>query len=157
MNRRMMQMICSVLVCLWVLPVFAQDNPITTMKIVREALKTGKRAFIRVNMNLSDSESKAFWETYDSYQDALRKINDRRSKLIADYAVEYYKLTDEKGKELLEEALAVEEEMIKFRRSYLSKFNAILPPKKVARYYQLENKIQALIRYDLADRIPLVQ
>jgi hypothetical protein len=32
-----------------------------------------------------------------------------------------------------------------------------LPVKKVARYLQIENKIRALIKYDLAQGVPLVQ
>jgi len=33
----------------------------------------------------------------------------------------------------------------------------VLPEKKVARYYQLENKIQAVLTYELAKNIPLVE
>jgi hypothetical protein len=33
----------------------------------------------------------------------------------------------------------------------------VLPSKKVARYLQIENKIRAALRYDLAVEIPLVQ
>jgi hypothetical protein len=33
----------------------------------------------------------------------------------------------------------------------------VLPVKKVARYLQIENKIRALVKYDLAQGVPLVQ
>ncbi len=154
---KMIRSMCTMLVCLWVLPVFAQDKPKDTMGIVRDAVKSNKQALIAVNMKLSDSEGKAFWPVYDSYQEALGKINARKGKLIADYAKDYHALSDEKGEHLLEEFLAIDEEMIKLKKSYLSKFKAVLPPKKVARYYQLENKIQAVIAFQLADRIPLVK
>jgi hypothetical protein len=32
----------------------------------------------------------------------------------------------------------------------------VLPAAKVARYYQIENKIRAAVKYDLAGGIPLV-
>lgn len=44
---------------------------------------------------------------------------------------------------------------IKLKKSYLSKFDAVIPGKKVMTYYQLENKIGAVIRFDLAGEIPL--
>ena len=119
---KMIRSMCTMLVCLWVLPVFAQDKPKDTMGIVRDAVKSNRQALIAVNMKLSDSEGKAFWPVYDSYQEALGKINARKGKLIADYAKDYHALSDEKGEHLLEEFLAIEEEMIKLKKSYLSKF-----------------------------------
>lgn len=154
---KMTKWICAMLLCLWVLPVFAQEKPTDTMGIVRDAVKSNKQAFIAVNMNLSESEGKAFWPVYDSYQEALGKINERTAKLIANYAKDYQALSDEKGQQLLKEALAIEEEMIKLKKTFLNKFEAVLPAKQVARYYQLENKIQAVVRFQLADQIPLVK
>jgi hypothetical protein len=43
------------------------------------------------------------------------------------------------------------------RKSYAAKLGKALPAKKVARYLQIENKIRAAIRFNLADQIPLVQ
>jgi hypothetical protein len=57
----------------------------------------------------------------------------------------------------LKKNLSLENEILQLKTSYLPKFKAVLPAKKVARYYQLENKIQAVGRYDLADKIPLVK
>ncbi len=139
------------------LPAGAQDKQSANMEIVREAIQANKKLLIAQNMGLTESEANAFWPVYDRYQEALGKINERKAKLIADYAKEYQTLSDQKGQQLLEETLAIEEEMIKLKKSYLSKFNPVLPAKKVARYYQLENKIQALIGFDLANRIPLVK
>ena len=51
--------------------------------------------------------------------------------------------------------LACEEDITKLKKPYLSKFDAVLPGKKVMTYYQLENKIGAAIRYDMAGQIPL--
>jgi len=149
--------ICTMLVCLWVVPAFAEEKPKDTMSIVRDAVKSNKQAFIAVYMDLSESEAKAFWPAYDNYQKDLGEINQRKGKLIADYAKDYHALSDEKGEELLKEALSIEEAMVKLKKSHLKKFKAVLSPKKVARYYQLENKIQAVIGFQLADRIPLVK
>jgi len=48
-------------------------------------------------------------------------------------------------------------ERIKLRQSYLPQFGKILPGRTVARFFQIENKIDAVIRYDLASTIPVVE
>jgi hypothetical protein len=42
------------------------------------------------------------------------------------------------------------------RESYVPKLPAMLPAAKVARYLQIENKIRAVIKYELASDVPLV-
>ena len=147
------------LVCLWVVPVFAQDKPTKSMEIVREAAKSNKKAFIALNLQLTETEEKGFWPLYDSFQAELDKINERLENLIVDYAKEFNakSLSDKKAKQLMKDYLESEEDIIKLRKSYLSKFSDVIPGKKVATYYQLENKIHAVIRFDLAMEIPLVQ
>jgi hypothetical protein len=153
------RIVCLLLVCLWIVPVFAQDTSTKSMEIVREAAKSNKKAFIALNLKLTAEEEKGFWPLYDSYQTALDKINERLGNLIVGYAKEYnaQSLSDEKAMQLITDYLAAEEDIIKLRKSYLSKFSAAIPGKKVMVYYQLENKIQAVIRYDLAMQIPLAE
>ena len=153
------RIVCLLLVCLWIAPAFAQDTSTKSMEIVREAAKSNKKAFIALNLKLTAEEEKGFWPLYDSYQTALDKINERLGNLIVGYAKEYnaQSLSDEKAMQLITDYLAAEEDIIKLRKSYLSKFSAVIPGKKVMVYYQLENKIQAVIRYDLAMQIPLAE
>jgi hypothetical protein len=154
-----LRIVCLLLVCLWVAPVFAQDKSTKSMEIVREAAKSNKKAFIALNLKLTPEEEKGFWPLYDSLQTELDKINERLGNLIVGYAKEYnaQSLSDEKAMQLITDYLAAEEDIIKLRKSYLSKFSAVIPGKKVMVYYQLENKIQAVIRYDMAMQIPLAE
>ena len=147
------------LVCLWVVPVFAQDTSSKTMGIVREAAKSNKKALIAVNLNLTEAEEKGFWPLYDSYQADLEKIQELQLSLIKDYAKEYNanSLTDEKAKNLMADYLASEEDIIKLKKSYLSKFDGVISGKKAVTYLQLENKIEAIIAYEMAGQIPLVE
>jgi hypothetical protein len=46
---------------------------------------------------------------------------------------------------------------VKLRKTYLPKFRQALPEKKAARYYQIENKINAALNYELAANIPLMK
>ena len=66
-------------------------------------------------------------------------------------------MTDDMAKKVVTEHLAIEGDRQKLKQSYLSKFAKALPYKKVMRYYQLENKIFAVVLYEAAKKIPLVE
>ena len=53
--------------------------------------------------------------------------------------------------------MAIDQAELAKRQSFLPNIQAVLPATKVARYLQIENKIRALIKYELASAIPLVQ
>ncbi len=108
-------------------------------------------------MGMTEAEAKAFWPVYEAYQKDLAKINDRTIKLIDDYAESYGAMSDQAAKKLMDEYMAIETERLTIRQSYLPRFREVLPEMKVLRYYQLENKIQAVVSYELAASIPLVR
>ena len=137
----------------------AADAPADNMQILKEKVAADKKLVVSAAMELTESEAKAFWPVYESYQKELHKINDEIATLISSYAKEYNakSLTDEKAKKLLEYYFAIEDRELKLRRSYLPKVSKVLPGRKVARYMQLENKVRALIKYELAAEIPLAQ
>ena len=135
----------------------AQEKPADNMQLVREKIKTDKKLFIAQNMNLTESEAKVFWPVYENYQKDLAKLVDKTVKLVENYAGNYQSMTEEAAKELINGYLALEGERVTLMKSFLPKFRKVLPEKKVARYYQLENKIDAVVNYGLARQIPLVK
>jgi hypothetical protein len=136
-------------------PAWTQDN----MQILRDKVKADKKLLVANNMQLTESEAKAFWPVYEQYQQDLTAINQRMAKLIEDYAADYRNntLTDEKALKLVNESVAIEKAEAGLKESYVPKLSKVLPAKKVGRYIQIENKIRALVKYQLADGIPLVQ
>ncbi len=135
----------------------AQEKPADNMQLVREKIKTDKKLFIAQNMNLTESEAKVFWPVYEDYQKELGKLVEKTVKLIDNYATNYQTMTEEAAKELINGYLVIEGERVTLMKSFLPKFRKVLPEKKVARYYQLENKIDAVVNYGLAKQIPLVK
>jgi hypothetical protein len=131
----------------------------TNMDILKDKIKADKKLLVADNMNLTDSEAKAFWPIYDAYQGDLQKINDRLGKAIKTYAEAYNKdtLTDAQAKQITSDVIGVEESEVTLRRTYAAKLAKVLPGKKVARYLQIESKIRALVRFELASQIPLVE
>ncbi len=121
------------------------------------SIHTDKKLFIATNMQLTESEANAFWPVYESYQAELGKLRDREIKLIEEFAANYETMSDDVAKNLLDDSLFIDSDHQKLRQSYLAKFRGILSDTKVARYYQLESKIDAVLEYELARRIPLVR
>ena len=139
------------------LPAAAQTA--SDMKILADKVKADKKLVVAANMQLSEEEAKSFWPVYEAYQKDLAAINKRLFGAIKNYADAYNKgpVSDEAAKKLLNQAIAVEEAELKLKRSYVPKLEKVLPGMKVARYIQIENKIRALVKYELAAQIPLVE
>jgi hypothetical protein len=135
----------------------AAAKPADTMQILREKLQADKKLLVAANMDLSEAEAKAFWPLYEEYQKELNKLNDRIAMVIVDYAKEFNAntLTDAKATKLLEQSFAIDESEAKLKRAFLPKLAKALPGRKVARYMQLENKVRALVKYEIAGEVPL--
>jgi len=140
-----------------VVPGIAQDKPADNMQIVLEKIRADKKLFVAENMQLTEAEAKAFWPVYDQYQDELFLLRTRTAKLIKDFSDAYEKMTNETAKKLMDEYMTIETLGPKLRQTYLPKFRKVLPEVKVVRYYQIENKINAVLIYELAKNIPLVK
>ena len=138
-------------------PAAAQDQQADTMQMVRDKIRADKKLLIAENLPLTAAEAKAFWPVYDRYQRELSALNDRTIKLIKEYANNYQTMSDQTAKKLMDEYLAIEAARLKIRQAYVPRFRKVLRERQVARYYQLENKIQAAVSYDLAAEIPLVK
>ena len=145
-----------VMVVVCVFTVAAQEKPSDNMQIVLEKIRADKKLLVAENMQLTEAEAKAFWPVYDQYQDELFLLRSRTAKLIKDYA-EAEKMTNDVAKKLLDELMIIEALGPKLRQTYLPKFRTVLPEVKVVRYYQIENKIQAALIYELAANIPLMK
>ena len=135
----------------------AQNKPADNMEIVKEKIRTDKKLFIATNMQLTESEAKTFWPVYEAYQKEFSKLKDREIQLIGDFAANYQTMSDDVAKNLLDDSLSIDSDYLKLRQSYLTKFRGVLSDTKVARFYQLESKINAVYEYELARKIPLVQ
>jgi len=147
---------------LFAVPAFAQTGASadTNMEILMQKLKADKKLLVASNMELTDAESKAFWPLYDAYQKDLGKVNERLGKVISEYADAYNQgkgtISNDLAKKLVHEVISAEEEEVKNKHAIADKVGKVLPASKMARYIQIENKIRAVIKMELARQIPLV-
>jgi len=141
----------------WALPTGAQPVSDANMEILKQKLKADKKLLVAGNMDLSDADAKKFWPIYNEYQKDLEQVNQKLANTIKEYADAFNKgpIQDNTAKKLLNEAISVEEQESKLKRTYADKLEKVLPYSKVARYIQIETKIRSLIKMELAQQIPL--
>jgi hypothetical protein len=143
-------------------PAFAQTagTTDTNMQILMDKVKADKKLLVATNMGLTDAEGKDFWPLYEAYQKDLQQVNERLGKTIDTYAEAYNQgkgsISNDTAKKILDEAISVEDQEVKLKRTYADKVGKVLPAAKTARYIQIENKIRAVIKFQLAQQIPLV-
>jgi len=126
-------------------------------EILSDTIRANKKALVAVNLRLTDEEAARFWPVYDRYQQDLAGVQDRLVKVIDDYTASFRNLSDGKAMKLVEDYLAAEADRAKVRRDHLAELAKTIPGRKVARFYQIENKMDAVVRYDLAATIPVVE
>ena len=136
-----------------------KDKPADNMQILRDKIAADKKLVVSEDMQLTESEAKAFWPVYDAYQKDLGAINERVKAMIKSYADAYHskKMTNQKAKALTNELLSIQAAEVKLMQDYVPKLSKVLPATKVVLYLQIENKIRAIIKYELAYEIPFIQ
>jgi hypothetical protein len=121
------------------------------------AIRANRKAMVATNLTLSDAEAAAFWPVYDRYEKEMNALGDRLVSVIQDYSANFKGLANDKALKLVDEYLAIEADRLKVRRTYVDEMAKILPGRTVARFFQIENKMDAVIKYDLAAAIPVVE
>ena len=128
-----------------------------SIQLTRSVVQTERQAIVASNLGLSESESAVFWPLYRDYRNAVEQAADARVDILTRLFSNYETLTDDEAMSLLSDHLAFEKEMLKIRTSYAKKMSKVLSGRTVARFFQIENKMDAIIDYEMAGEIPLVK
>ncbi|MGD9975511.1 MAG: hypothetical protein AB7S77_20845 [Desulfatirhabdiaceae bacterium] len=136
---------------------FCQDTSTDTFQIFIEKIRADKKLFVATVMELTDAEGKAFWPVYDSYQKELQKINEAMGTLIGNFAKNYKEMSEQTAESLIQDSLKIDEKRMQLKKDFLPQFSKAIPKTKVLRYFQLENKIQLALHYELSVQIPLLR
>ncbi|HYV56977.1 MAG TPA: hypothetical protein VE911_05515 [Candidatus Nitrosopolaris sp.] len=126
------------------------------LDILRDTIRANRKALVAANLTLTDEEAGRFWPLYAKYQTEMNAVQDRAVKVIQDYTANFHDLSNEQAMKLADDWLSAEGDRVKVRRTYLEEFAKVLPGRKVVRFYQIENKMDAVVRYELAANIPVV-
>ncbi len=135
----------------------AKANAMEEIRLTREGIALVRQTLITEGMDLTPEEMQTFWPLYRDYRSEAIKLADRIVGLITRYADNYDQLTDEVADRLLTDFVSIEQARARLKAKYLPKFKKVLPARKVARFYQLENKLDIAILAEVAEYIPLAR
>jgi hypothetical protein len=134
-----------------------QDDLTSDLALTRASIQLRRQAIVTSVMDLTPTESQAFWPLYREYRVEMAKVGDRVSKLLVDYTGQYDTLTDEQASKIMNEWLGIENAKNNVKGKYVSRFKKILPARKVMRFFQADNKLDAVLNAQLASIVPLAR
>jgi len=151
------KLLVGLAIMLFAMPALALGAGNTDMELLAEKIKADKKLLVGINMSLTNEEAKGFWPLYEAYQKELQSVNSGLGKLIVEFSEAYAKgpIPNDTAKQIRNDVLALEEKELRLKRTNADKMDKVLPAWKVMRYMQIESKIRALVRFELAQRIPL--
>ena len=156
MSMRSFRVACAVLFAI-ALVTAAVAQTATDIQLTREELQKDRQKIVAANLGLTEDESVAFWVMYRDYRVEMAHLGDRLVKLITDYSTSRDSLSDAQAGEMMDRWVSIQEDELAVRRKYMKKFQKVIPLKTTVRFFQIENKLDAAVRYELAGLIPLVR
>jgi hypothetical protein len=134
-----------------------QEDLTSDLALTRASIQLRRQAIVTSVMDLTPTESQAFWPMYRDYRIEMSKVGDRVQKLIVDYSSQYDTLSDDQAKKIMQEWLKIEKAKMDVKGKYVSRFQKILPARKAMRFFQADNKLDAVLNAQLAQVIPLAR
>ena len=123
---------------------------------LRQEAGLERRDIVGANMLLTESESARFWPLYDEYRAERRKIGDRRVRLITDFLAKRNTMSEDEAQALAKENFAIEKDKIALQDKWYGKMSKELSARTVARFFQIDQKLDAAVDVALAANIPLM-
>jgi hypothetical protein len=147
---------------------FAQDNTkeaeetenydvTAEIELLKSDLKTAQISIYTDGMELTEAEGKNFWPIFNEYQEESGKLINIKVALIEKFADNYENMSDDMANELLSGVLDFDKKALKLQEKYIKKMKKVLPATKVARFYQLNNRIRMLLNLQVSSVIPLIK
>lgn len=149
--------LCVVIAIVTIIPAAAAQQGAEDLELTRSVIRTERQEIIAASLSLDDHERSVFWPLYADYRAALDRAVDRRVTILTTLAEHFDTLTDQEASDLLNESFTYQKEVLKVRSTYAKKMLKVLPGKTVARFFQIEYKLDAVIEYELSAEVPLVE
>jgi hypothetical protein len=123
---------------------------------LRKDVRAGKADILGKTMELDSTQAAAFWPVYKQYEAEAQLLGNERVGIIQDLAEHFDSLDDAKAKGLLERQMALEEKKLALQKKYKDEMLKVLPAKTVARFFQVDSRLNKLVELTVASEIPLV-
>jgi len=126
------------------------------IELMRKDVRAQKADIIGKTMALDAAQAAAFWPLYKQYEAEAQAIGDERLAIIQDLAEHFESLNDAKAKGLLDRSISLEEKKVALMKKYEEELLKVLPAKVVARFFQVDSRLNKLVDLTVSSEIPLV-
>jgi hypothetical protein len=133
------------------------DHLDSYIEALRSDLRAKKAEIIASGMNFNNAESAKFWPVYRQYETEVAKLNDQRIALLNDYAEHYDSMTPDKAKELMTKSFDLDKKQVDLKQQYVKKFEGVLPADRVAKFFQIDNRLDLLMNVKIASELPIIK
>ena len=127
------------------------------VEMLKKDIQAESRNIVADNLTLTEEQAEIFWPIYDEYDAAYDKMVDERVEVIKEYMMNYYGMDNETGKELMSKSIALKEKAVDLQKEYINKMMEVLPISVVGRFFQIDNRIAAIIDITRMANLPLLR
>jgi hypothetical protein len=135
----------------------AQDQEPTidsTIAVVRANMQADRTTLITTGMNFNDKDGAAFWPIYKQYEYERSRLDDDRVAVIKEYTQKYSTLTDAEAKAMADKTLDCDSRLAELKKKYYRKFSKVLPALTVAKFFQLERRVDLMMDMQVEASLP---
>ncbi|MGO9450425.1 MAG: hypothetical protein ACLQDV_05160 [Candidatus Binataceae bacterium] len=136
-------------------PAMAQSASPSQKQLDFQAAQANRKALVGEAMALTPTEAAGFWPLYDAYEAKMDKLEMRHAAEVRAFAKAYQNLTDADAKAKLDEVVAIQQGRLNAQKEFIPKFRAVISQIKTTRFFQIDNKLHALVQCDIAQMVPL--
>lgn len=125
------------------------------LAILRAVFNKEKKMLVQDYMNF-DAPNDAFWKVYDEYETKRADLSMKRLTILTDYADRYNNLTDEQATDLANRIFSNDAAFTSLQKTYFKKVAKVAGARNAAKFLQLENYLQTIVRKATMDNVPFI-
>ncbi len=139
----------------FITPAMAQSGAPSQKQLDFEAAKANRKALVGQAMALTPQEADGFWPLYDQYEGKMDALEMRHAAEVRAFAKAFRSLTNEDAKAKLDEVMAIAQARLDTQKEFIPKFRGVISQIKTTRFFQIDNKLHAMVQCDIAQMVPL--
>lgn len=138
-------------------PLMGAQTTADEIAFTRAQIQADRQAIVAATLDLPEEKGEAFWPMYREYRAEIDVQGDRLWKLLSDFADKYESLSDADAKAMLDEWISIEKKHADIRGRWAGKLSKKIGAPSTARFFQIENKLDSIVRLELAVDVPLAR
>ena len=154
MKTKTIVLVLAIAILMLAAPSNAQvrDETILTWEVLTEEWND----LIAGVLDLTEEEAAVFWPLYEKYGDEVGNVWDERIALIKQFLAHRTTMSPEEARQILDDTMQLNLKEVKIEMKWAEVFDAVLPPNKVVRLFQAQNKLETMMSMEIVKDVPLL-